>query len=174
MADSSTESSQTEPSDGRTSGKVRPGGGVKPLAFQGVVNRVVRILLRVPLLSRMVGSGLITLYVEGRKSGKRYTVRMAYLRYEGALLLGSGFKWGKNLRTGDAVEVRFMGKRRLADVRVLIDEAAVVQHYAVIARRNPGFARFNKIGFGEDGNPDPTDLHSAWAAGARVFLLTLR
>jgi len=174
MTDGGTESSRTEPSNALTNGKVPPGSGVKPLAFQGVVNRVARTLLCVPLLSRAVRKKLIMLYVVGRRSGKLYTVPMAYLRYEGALLLGSGFAWGKNLRTGDAMEVRFMGKRRLADVRVLTDEAAVVEHYAVIARRNPGFARFNKIGFGEDGNPDPSDLHSAWAAGARVFLLTLR
>jgi deazaflavin-dependent oxidoreductase (nitroreductase family) len=154
--------------------RVPPGGRVQALALQGVVNRIARGLLRVPLLSRAVGNGLITLYVVGRKSGKRYTVPMAYLRHEGALLLGSGFAWGRNLRTGEPVEVRFKGRRRTADVRVLTDEAGVTEHYAVIARRNPGFARFNKIGFDEAGEPDPRDLHAAWAAGARVFLLTLR
>jgi deazaflavin-dependent oxidoreductase (nitroreductase family) len=174
VTDDSAESSQTKTSNALTNGKVPPGSRVKPLAFQGVVNRIARGLLRVPLLSRVVGNGLIILYVVGRKSGKRYTVPMAYLRHEGALLLGSGFAWGKNLRTGEAVEVRFKGKRRLADVRVLTDEAAVVEHYAIIARRNPGFARINKIGFDRDGNPDPNDLRSAWADGARIFLLTLR
>jgi hypothetical protein len=79
---------------------------VKPLALQGVVNRIARVLLRMPLLSRVAGSGLITLYVVGRRSGKRYTVPMAYLRHDGALLLRSGFAWGKNLRTGEPVEVR--------------------------------------------------------------------
>lgn len=174
MTDDSTGSSPSQPSDALPNGRVSPGGGVRPLPFQVLVNRVVRGLLRVPLLSRVVGSRLMTLYVVGRKSGKLYTVPMAYLRYEGALLLGSGFAWGKNLRTGDTVEVRFMGRRRSADVRVLKDEAAVVEHYAVIAQHNPGFARINNIGFSEDGQPDTHDLHSAWAAGARVFLLTLR
>ena len=156
-----------------------PGGApvarrVQPFAVQGVLNRVVRGALRVPGLSRVIGTGLITLYVVGRKSGKQYTVPMAYLPHEGSLLLGSGFAWGKNLRTGVPLEVRFKGRRRLADVDVFTDEAAVVEHYAVIARRNPGFARINKIGIGPDGAPDPDDLHAAWAAGARSFLLTLR
>lgn len=150
------------------------GSGLQRRPLQGVVNVVARTLLRIPLLSRLVGRGLIVLYVVGRRSGNRYTVPMAYVRHEGALLLGSGFAWGKNLRTGDAVEVRYMGERRLADVRVLTDEAPVVEHYAVIARRNPGFARFNGVGFGADGDPDPDDLHTAWTNGARVFLLTLR
>jgi deazaflavin-dependent oxidoreductase (nitroreductase family) len=165
MTDDSTES----PRGGRSAG-----GGVELRPLQGVVNRIARGLMRVPLLSRLVGNGLIVLYVVGRRSGKRYTVPMAYLRHEGALLLGSGFAWGKNLRTDDALEVRFKGRRRVADVRVLTDETSVVEHYAVIARRNPGFARFNKIGFLENGDPDPDDLHTAWATGARVFLLTLR
>ena len=99
---------------------------------------------------------------------------MAYVQHEGELLLGSGFAWGKNLRTGEPLEVRFKGTRRTADVRVLTDEASVTEHYAVIARRNPGFARFNKVGIGPDAEPDPDDLRSAWSDGARVFLLTIR
>lgn len=148
--------------------------GVERRPFQSAVNAVARGLLRIPLLSRVVGNGLIVLHVVGRKTGKRYTVPMAYLRHEGALLLGSGFAWGKNLRTGDVLEVRYKGKIRMTDVQVLTDETSVVENYAIIARRNPGFAKFNNIGFTKDGNPDPDDLHTAWVTGARVFLLTLR
>ncbi|WP_433782335.1 hypothetical protein ACQPX6_20825 [Actinomycetospora sp. CA-101289] len=147
---------------------------VRTLAFQPVLNRIVRGLLRVPLLSRVVGQGLITLFVVGRKSGRRYVVPMAYVRHEGALLLGSGFAWGKNLRTGEPLEVRFKGKRRVADVQVFSDEAAVTDLYGVIVRQNPGFARINGVGFDDAGEPRQSDLHAAWAAGARVFLLTLR
>jgi deazaflavin-dependent oxidoreductase (nitroreductase family) len=155
-------------------GNGAPAGGVKRLRFQGVVNRIARALLRVPVVSHVVGERLITLYVVGRKSGRQYCVPMAYVWHEGALLLGSGFAWGKNLRTGEPLDVRFKGKRRPADVRVLTDEVAVTAHYAVIASRNPGFAKLNRIGFDADGNPCATDLHLAWVAGARVFLLTLR
>jgi deazaflavin-dependent oxidoreductase (nitroreductase family) len=144
------------------------------MAFQGLANRLVRGLLRAPLLSRGVGSRLITLYIVGRTSGRRYTVPVAYTRHEGILLIGTPFAWGRNLHTGDPVEVRFKGKRRLADVQVVTDEAGVVEHYAVMARDNRNFARFNGIGFDRDGSPNPIDLHLAWAAGARVFRLTPR
>jgi deazaflavin-dependent oxidoreductase (nitroreductase family) len=144
------------------------------LAFQGLANRIVRGLLRVPLLSRGVGQRLVTLYVVGRKSGKRYTVPVAYTRHEGTLLIGTPFGWGRNLRTGEPVEVRFKGRRRVADVEVFTDEDAVVRDYAVIARDNRNFAGFNKIGLDEAGRPDPGDLHLAWAAGARAIRLTLR
>jgi deazaflavin-dependent oxidoreductase (nitroreductase family) len=99
---------------------------VRPFAVQGALNRVVRILLAIPLLSRLVGGGLRTLYVVGRRSGKRYTVPMAYVQHEGALLLGSGFPWAKNLRTGGPVELRYQGRRRVADVRVVTDPTQVL------------------------------------------------
>jgi deazaflavin-dependent oxidoreductase (nitroreductase family) len=144
------------------------------LALQALVNRVVRGLLRTPLVSRLVGSRLVTLYVVGRKSGRRYAVPVAYTWHEGDLLIGSPFGWGRNLRTGEATAIRLKGRRRLADVRVLADEHDVVDAYAVIARDNHNFAKFNKIGFDSAGNPVRDDLHLAWAAGARAFLLTPR
>jgi hypothetical protein len=67
-----------------------------------------------------------------------------------------------------------MGKQRQADIRVLTHEADVVEHFAVMARENHQFAKFNKIGLDEAGNADPADLHLAWAAGARAVRLTPR
>ena len=155
-------------------GTDRPARGPQPLRLQGLVNRLVRGLLRAPPTARLVGKWLVTLYVVGRRSGKIYPVPMTYLEHQGALLLGSGFAWGRNLRTGDTIDVRFRGRRRVADVRVLTDEPSVMEHYAIIARHNPRFADFNRIGFDDDGSPRTDDLRAAWAAGARVFLLTLR
>ena len=47
-------------------------------------------------------------------------------------------------------------------MRVLTEEADVVELSAVMARDNQ-FAKFNQIGLDPDGNPDPEDLHLAWA-----------
>jgi deazaflavin-dependent oxidoreductase (nitroreductase family) len=144
------------------------------MALQGLANRIVRGLLRAPLLSRGIGKRLITLYVVGRKSGKHYAVPVAYTPHEGALLVGTPFGWGRNLRTGVPIEVRYKGRRQTADVVVHTAEDDVVEDYAVIARDNRNFAKFNRIGFDERGNPDPADLRLAWVAGARAFRLTLR
>jgi len=54
------------------------------------------------------------------------------------------------------------------------DETGLVEHFASMARDNHQFARFNKIGLDQRGDPRPGDLHLAWAAGARVALLTPR
>jgi deazaflavin-dependent oxidoreductase (nitroreductase family) len=144
------------------------------LALQGVVNRIIRGLLRTPLVCRGIGQRLITVYVVGRKSGKQYTVPVAYTRVGSTLLIGTPFSWVRNLRTGEPVEIRLRGKRRTADVQVVTDEAGVVEHFATMARDNAQFAKFNKIARDEHGEPDGNDLHLAWAAGARGVLLTPR
>jgi deazaflavin-dependent oxidoreductase (nitroreductase family) len=151
-----------------------PDPRAKLLAVQGLVNRIIRGALRTPLLSRLPGRRLITLYIVGRKSGRRYTVPVAYTRHEGALLVGTPFGWGRNLRTGEPVAIRFKGRKRLADVQVFTEEDDVAEAYAAMSRDNHAFAKFNNIGFDADGNPDRRDLHLAWAAGARAFRLTPR
>jgi deazaflavin-dependent oxidoreductase (nitroreductase family) len=151
-----------------------PDPRAQTLALQGLANRVVLGLLRTPLLARAVGSRLVTLYIVGRKSGRRYTIPVAYTRDEGDLLIGTPFGWGRNLRTGEPVELRLKGRRRTADVRVYTSEADVTGAYATMCRDNKAFANFNKIGFDASGNPDPEDLHLAWMAGARAFRLTPR
>jgi len=152
----------------------KPEPRAQTLALQGAANRMMRGLLRTPLLCRAVGTRLITIYVVGRKSGRRYAVPVAYTRHEGTLLAGTPFGWGRNLRTGSPVDIRLKGKRVAADVDVVTDEAGVTENYAIMARDNHQFARFNKIGFDQAGNPEPDDLHLAWAAGARAFRLTPR
>lgn len=48
-------------------------------------------------MCRGIGKALITLYVVGRKSGRHYTVPVAYVPHDGALLFGTPFGWGRNL-----------------------------------------------------------------------------
>jgi hypothetical protein len=142
------------------------------MALQGVANAAVRVFLRTPGISRGIGSRLITVYVVGRKSDKQYAVPVAYTLQGEQLLFGTSFAWGRNLRTGEPVDIVLKGKRRTADVEVFTDEASVVERYATMCRDNKQFAKFNKIGFDAAGNPSAEDLHAAWASGARAFLLT--
>ena len=149
-------------------------GQVKTMTGQGIANRVVRGLLRTPGLNRAVGGRLVTLYVVGRKSGRHYTVPVAYTRKDGDLLIGTPFGWGRNLRTGEPVQILLQGRRRLADVEAFTDEPGVTRLYAIMCKDNKAFANFNKVGTGPDGEPSPDDLHAAWTAGARAFRLTPR
>jgi deazaflavin-dependent oxidoreductase (nitroreductase family) len=132
---------------------------------------LVRGILRVPLLCRLAGRRLITVYVIGRKSGRRYAVPVAYTRHGGSLLVGTQFAWVRNLRSGERIDIRLAGRRRSADVEVVADAAGVAEYYAIMARDNHQFAKFNNIGLDEHGDPDPHDVQGAWAAGARAVLL---
>ena len=146
----------------------------KTSPLQGPANQVVRGLLGLPLVCRLVGKRLITVYVKGRRSGRQYAIPVAYTRRDGTLLVGTQFPWMRNLRSGEPVQIRLLGRRRSADVQVVADEAGVVEHFAMMARDNHQFARFNKVGFDVRGEPRPDDLHLAWVAGARVALLKPR
>src|SRR4051812_8691717 len=145
----------------------RAAAQAETLAWQGLANRIVRGLLRTPLICRVVGRRLVTLYLVGRKSGRRYVVPVAYTQHDGTMLIGTPFAWGRNLRTGQPVDIRFKGKRRHADVLVVTDAAGVADLYGVMARENRQFAKFNKIGIDATGEPSSDDLQSAWLAGAR-------
>lgn len=151
-----------------------PGQRAHTMPGQRLVNLLVRGLLRTPGMCRIAGSRLVTLYVVGRKSGRRYSVPVAYTLRDGDLLIGTSFGWGRNLRTGEPVAIRLKGKRRWADVRTFTTEPDVVSAYAQMARVNPAFAQFSNISVGADGEPDPRDLHLAWAGGARAIRLTPR
>ena len=58
-------------------------------------------------------------------------------------------------------------------MQVATDEADVVELYGVMARDNHQFAKFNNIAIDPAGEPNPSDLHLAWAAGARAIRLSL-
>jgi hypothetical protein len=144
------------------------------MALQGVANVVMRGLLSTPGISSGIGKYLITLYVVGRKSGRHYTLPVAYTQRDGKILIGTPFAWGKNLRTGEPLDVRYKGRRQTADVEVVQDESGVVALYDAMCRDNHNFAKFNKVRLDKDGNPNVEDLRAAWQSGARAFKLTLR
>ncbi|MDF0531803.1 nitroreductase/quinone reductase family protein [Tsukamurella sp. 8F] len=148
-------------------------GSAQTMPLQNVMNAAMRTALKLPVVSGLIGRRLLTLYVTGRKSGKRYEIPVAYTPHDGALLVGSPFAWGKNLRTGEPIEVQLRGQRRTADVTVVSDEAGVTELYGVIAKDNGNFAKFNGITV-RDGVADPEDLRRAFEGGARVFVLTPR
>jgi hypothetical protein len=89
------------PAGGKPAAPVR----AQPLAFQGLANNVVRALLRAPLIGPAMGRRLITVYLVGRRSGKHYEIPVAYTLDGDDLLIGTPFGWGRNLRSGEPVDI---------------------------------------------------------------------
>ncbi|HTU74655.1 MAG TPA: nitroreductase/quinone reductase family protein [Trebonia sp.] len=152
----------------------RPQGQAKLMPAQKAANRVMQVLLRTPGISSGMGRRLMIINVAGRKTGKRYSVPVAYTRHEGALLVGTSFAWARNMRTGEPVEVILQGRRRQADVQVITDPDGVVAAYDVICRDNHQFARFNNIRLDAEGAPVPADVQAAYGRGARAYRLSPR
>jgi hypothetical protein len=153
----------------------RPQSRAQRMPGQRVVNLVVRALLRAPGLGRVVGSRLVTRYVVGRRSKRRYAIPVAYLVQGDDLLIGTSFAWVRNLRTSVSVAIRLKGKLRRADIQTYTQETEVVSAYAHMARANPTFAKLNKIRIDADGGrPDRHDLELARLGGARAIILTPR
>jgi hypothetical protein len=150
--------------------------GPKPIApYQNAVNRLMRVLLRTPLLSLGIGKRLLAFNLVGRKSGKKYVIPVAYTRHEGKLLVGViAKKWASNIRPGEPVSITLLGRKRLADVVIRRDEASVVQLFDVIARDNHAHAAFSGVGYDADGSPHRADLLQAYEKGAVVIELTVR
>jgi deazaflavin-dependent oxidoreductase (nitroreductase family) len=148
-----------------------PGGTMR---FQGVMNGLVGLLLRVPGLGSIVGRRLLVLHVVGRKSGKRYDIPVAYTRHEGALLIGTALHpWVKNIRKDVPVQVSMGGRPRTAAAEVCTDMETVMRLYEIIARDNRQNAGFNGIGFDASGNPNKADIYQTWQQSGAVIRLTL-
>jgi hypothetical protein len=158
---------------GGTSGRKQPGQAHR-LSGQRLVNVLVRGMLSTPLVARLLGRRLILLHVVGRKTGTRYSVPTAYHLHDGSILVGTQFPWGRNLRTGEPIKVRYRGSARTADVQVIEDEEGVIDYYRIMCRENHPFAQFHNIRIDADGEPNPQDLRRTWQSGSRVFRLTLR
>ncbi|WP_228811793.1 nitroreductase/quinone reductase family protein [Nocardia otitidiscaviarum] len=148
--------------------------GPRPLGkHQDLFNSIVRGLLRVPLLSKLVGKRLATLHVKGRKSGKVYDIPIAYTRHDGQLLVGTNLRpWVKNLRGNVPVEVSMGGSPTPMLADVAEDERSVMELYEIVARDNKQNAAFNGIGYNPDGSPCKADIYQSWQQGGVVIRLT--
>lgn len=151
----------------------RAAGQAQTLKFQNKVNWVIDKVLRSPLAAGP-GRAMILLHVVGHKSGKRYDVPVTYVPDGDDLVIGTPFSWARNLRTGEPIQVHYMGKLRTADVVVHVDRDDVVSDYAILCRAKKTFAGFNNIGLDGEGNPEAADLVAAWEQGARSFRLRIR
>ncbi|GEM34163.1 hypothetical protein NN3_51700 [Nocardia neocaledoniensis NBRC 108232] len=139
------------------------------------MNSFVRGLLKVPVLSGIVGKRLATLHVTGRKSGTVYDVPVAYTVHQDSLLVGTALRpWVKNLRGGAEVRLTRGGAPETFTATVHSDEQSVLELYAVIARDNKQNAKFNGIGYTADGEPSKADIYQTWQQGGVVVELTPR
>ncbi|MDP9373062.1 MAG: nitroreductase/quinone reductase family protein [Chloroflexota bacterium] len=140
--------------------------------FIRLVNKVIRPLLRSPLHG-LLSKRLMLLTFTGRKSGKRYTLPVAYVQEGDTLLLGTETPWYKNLRGGVPVSVRLRGRERAGVAEVIDDEEGMREGYRTILTRDPGYSRFVNVTLGPDGQPNRDEVRRARERGLVVIRVRL-
>lgn len=75
-------------------------------------NAVIKLLLKTPVVERIIGRSLMLLTFTGKKSGKRYTIPVSYARSgDRVLAVTKVFRsWWKNFPTNPDVSVRLAGR----------------------------------------------------------------
>ncbi|HLH24272.1 MAG TPA: nitroreductase family deazaflavin-dependent oxidoreductase [Chloroflexota bacterium] len=138
-----------------------------------LLNPLFTALLRSPLHGLLSGR-LLLLTFRGRRSGKLYTIPVGYAQVDDRhLLLGTESAWKANLRGGARVRLRLRGHGRYGAARVIDDAAGMAAAYRQMLEAAPGYGRAIGITLGPDGEPDPTDVARARAAGHVVVEIVL-
>ncbi len=123
-------------------------------------NTMVSAVLRIPLLHRVMSRNILLLTFTGRKSGKRYTTPVGYVR-EGktVTILTKWFRaWWRNFQVAAPVELLIEGKIYHGEGKALTDEAAIVPIIAEVIQKYPYYADIYGVRLVASNQPDLADV----------------
>jgi hypothetical protein len=109
----------------------------------------------------------------GRKSGRRYSTPVSYVREGGTAFVTTGDAWWRNLRGGAPVKMRVSGRWRQGDAVPLVDAAESRAEHERLFRIHPWFRWLAGIPAGADGGPDASAVSRAVAAGRVIVRIEL-
>ena len=116
------------------------------------MNRFPAMLLRSPL-HRLTSKRTLLIIFTGRKSGKRYTTPIVYLREGDTFLMTTDSPWWKNLRgedgAGAPVTLRVEGRDYPGLAEAVTDEEEVARVLEMMLRAYPSYGRFVGMKSGE-------------------------
>ena len=136
-----------------------------------IVNRVMKVLLASPLHGLMSGN-IMAIHFTGRKSGKRRSTPVRYLREGDAALFcltGRETGWWPNFLAPATVELQLAGKRVIACAQALPDDADAKE--AALRRmlaRFPGDAAYHGIALRRGQAPTEEQIRHAVARDVLV------
>ena len=122
-------------------------------------NSFISWVLRSPL-HPMVSGGMLLITVTGRKTGKRYTTPVQYLRQGDIMWVTSTRQrtWWRNLRGGAEVTLRLRGKDVNAQAEALEDEMAVAEGFRTYFQLAPNSVRYFHVKLDSTGKPEAGDI----------------
>jgi hypothetical protein len=128
-----------------------------------VINPLMRALLRSPLHG-ILSSSLMLITFTGRKSGRRFTTPVRYVRVDGMVRCFTAAKnlWWRNLRGGASVSLLIAGREAPYDAQAIDNDPAriraALQHYLALF---PADAAYHEIRLNRDRTLVPEDLERA-------------
>jgi hypothetical protein len=162
---------KTEAKDAMTVRSFEPG------AWFHVMTRFGNLFVR-PLLRSAAGKNmheLALLRFDGRRSGKRYEVPVAFHELDGEQVILTASGWRANLRGGADVEVIHDGERRPMRAELIEDADEVARIYeALLLKDGIEEAKPTKIGLKVEGDRMPTCAEIAAAVGGKRCVVRLR
>jgi hypothetical protein len=137
-----------------------------------LLNPAVRIVINSPLhwpLSRWFA----ILAWTGRRSGRRYSTPVSYVREDDIVWVTTGDRWWRNLSGGAPVMVRTAGRWREAVGTPITDASESQRTHERLFRAHGWFRRLSGIPGDQTGGPDRIALDRAIAAGRVLVRITL-
>ena len=95
-----------------------------PAAALRVVNPILRVLLRAPVVSS-VAKDMMVLRFRGRKTGRQYSIPLSAHQLDNQLYALTGAPWKQNFRDGAAAEVLHCGKTTTRHGELISDRPVV-------------------------------------------------
>lgn len=126
-----------------------------------------------PLMRRLLDSPLhwplsrwfAVIAWNGRKTGRRYSTPVSYVREGTTAYVTTGDRWWRNLTGGAPVAMRIAGRWQQGSALPMLDPAESRVEHERLFRDHPWFRRLTGIPAGLDGSPDSSALDRAVAAG---------
>jgi F420H(2)-dependent quinone reductase len=121
------------------------------------INQTVKILLRSPLHVLMSHQTML-LTLQGRKTGKTYTVVVTYVQDGKMVFVLSRANWWKNLRGGAQVLLQLRGKAVKGFAEPVFDQSLAEQKITQIVEMNSREAKYFSVVLDNQNGADPASV----------------
>jgi deazaflavin-dependent oxidoreductase (nitroreductase family) len=134
--------------------------------WQKLYNPIVILILRSPLHSLMDKSTIL-ITLTGRKSGKKYTFPVSYMRDGDTLMMISQreHSWWKNLRGSAQATLYMQGHLSKASAEVFTDAESVANKLLLFLQQFPSYQSHIHIKLAANGQPENPEAFQRFAQG---------
>jgi hypothetical protein len=101
----------------------------------------------------------------GRKTGRRHSTPVSYVREGTSVYITTGDRWSRNLTGGTPVTMRIAGEWHDAVATAVTDPVESLTEHERLFREHPWFRRLSGIPSDRRGHPDRDAIDRSLAAG---------